>query len=132
MRFILISFTLALLVLSTTSIQAQTTAPKLVTTVEGIKEFELKNGLRVLLIPDNSETNIAVNIVYKVSSATKVMAKVAWRICLSICCSNNLENLPTLKKQLQIKVHQQMALHGMTELTIMKYYQHQMKTFAGQ
>ena len=68
MRFILISFTLALLVLSTTSIQAQTTAPKLVTTVEGIKEFELKNGLRVLLIPDNSETNIAVNIVYKVGS----------------------------------------------------------------
>ncbi|MEO5947461.1 MAG: insulinase family protein, partial [Chitinophagaceae bacterium] len=68
MRSILISFTLGLLALSTTSIQAQTAAPKLITTVEGIKEFELKNGLRVLLIPDNSETNIAVNIVYKVGS----------------------------------------------------------------
>lgn len=68
MRFILISFILALLTSSTANVQAQTTAPKLVTTVEGIKEFELKNGLRVLLIPDNSETNIAVNIVYKVGS----------------------------------------------------------------
>ena len=68
MRLILISFSLALLALSTNNIQAQTTVPKLVTTVEGIKEFELKNGLRVLLIPDNSETNIAVNIVYKVGS----------------------------------------------------------------
>jgi zinc protease len=44
------------------------TSPKLVTTVEGLKEYELKNGLRVLLIPDASATNIAVNIVYKVGS----------------------------------------------------------------
>ncbi len=42
--------------------------PRLVTTVEGIKEYELDNGLRVLLIPDASQTNIAVNIVYKVGS----------------------------------------------------------------
>jgi zinc protease len=43
-------------------------APKLVTNVEGIKEYELNNGLRVLLMPDESQTNIAVNIVYKVGS----------------------------------------------------------------
>lgn len=42
--------------------------PKLVTTVEGIKEYELTNGLHVLLMPDESQTNIAVNIVYKVGS----------------------------------------------------------------
>ncbi len=46
---------------------AQST-PKLVTTVEGIKEYELDNGLRILLIPDGSQTNIAINIVYKVGS----------------------------------------------------------------
>ncbi|MEP7322869.1 MAG: pitrilysin family protein, partial [Saprospiraceae bacterium] len=44
------------------------TAPKLITSVEGMKEYELENGLRVLLIPDASQTNIAVNIVYKVGS----------------------------------------------------------------
>src|SRR5215217_100549 len=43
-------------------------SPKLVTTVEGLKEYELPNGLRVLLIPDASSTNVAVNIVYKVGS----------------------------------------------------------------
>jgi zinc protease len=49
------------------SVQAQQ-APKLVTTVEGIKEYELSNGLHTLLIPDASQTNIVVNIVYKVGS----------------------------------------------------------------
>lgn len=43
-------------------------APKLVTSVEGISEYELANGLQVLLIPDAAQTNVAVNIVYKVGS----------------------------------------------------------------
>lgn len=68
MRFIFSIASFVLLTLATKTFQAQTVAPKLITTVEGIKEFELKNGLRVLLIPDNAETNIAVNIVYKVGS----------------------------------------------------------------
>ena len=65
MRLILVS--LCLLLLNTKQLQAQT-APKLITTVEGIKEYELSNGLRVLLMSDESQTNIAVNIVYKVGS----------------------------------------------------------------
>ena len=44
------------------------TTPKLVTTVEGINEYELSNGLKVLLIPDAAQTNVVVNIVYKVGS----------------------------------------------------------------
>ena len=44
------------------------TWPKLITSVEGMKEYELENGLKILLIPDASQTNIAVNIVYKVGS----------------------------------------------------------------
>lgn len=63
---------LALVLSLGTLVQAQSTAkaaaPKLVTTVEGIKEYELSNGLRVLLLPDASQTNIAVNITYKVGS----------------------------------------------------------------
>ncbi len=42
--------------------------PKFITAVEGLKEYELDNGLRILLIPDPSQTNIAINIVYKVGS----------------------------------------------------------------
>jgi zinc protease len=59
---------LAILVsLATNQAGAQST-PKLITAVEGITEYELSNGLRILLMPDQSQTNIAVNIVYKVGS----------------------------------------------------------------
>jgi zinc protease len=39
-----------------------------VTSVEGITEYQLKNGLRVLLFPDNSKPTITVNITYMVGS----------------------------------------------------------------
>ncbi|MFV8328365.1 M16 family metallopeptidase [Flavobacterium sp. ZS1P14] len=42
--------------------------PKLVTSVEGIKEYNLPNGLRILLIPDAAQSNVIVNIVYNVGS----------------------------------------------------------------
>ncbi len=42
--------------------------PKKVTTVEGITEYTLDNGLRVLLFPDDSEDKVTVNITYFVGS----------------------------------------------------------------
>lgn len=39
-----------------------------VTTVEGISEYRLKNGLRVLLFPDQSKPKITVNVTYMVGS----------------------------------------------------------------
>ena len=39
-----------------------------VTSVEGITEYRLKNGLRVLLFPDQSKQTITVNITYLVGS----------------------------------------------------------------
>src|SRR5690349_5224542 len=38
------------------------------TTVEGITEYRLQNGLRVLLFPDPSKQTITVNITYMVGS----------------------------------------------------------------
>ncbi len=43
-------------------------APQKVTTVEGITEYRLQNGLRVLLFPDQSKQTITVNITYMVGS----------------------------------------------------------------
>jgi zinc protease len=43
-------------------------APRLVTSAEGITEYELGNGLRVLLFPDQSKSTITVNITYLVGS----------------------------------------------------------------
>lgn len=51
-------------------VQAVTTAadPIKVTSVEGITEYRLDNGLRVLLFPDQSKQTITVNITYLVGS----------------------------------------------------------------
>ena len=50
---------------------AQTALPKGVeklTEVEGITEYQLPNGLRVLLFPDSSKQTITVNVTYLVGS----------------------------------------------------------------
>jgi zinc protease len=44
------------------------TLPQLTTKVEGVKEYSLANGLKILLIPDAAESNVVVNIVYGVGS----------------------------------------------------------------
>lgn len=49
----------------TTRAQAET---KLITSVEGITEFELDNGMRVLLFPDESKPTVTVNVTYFVGS----------------------------------------------------------------
>src|SRR4051812_38317050 len=41
---------------------------KKLASVEGITEYELPNGLHVLLFPDESKPTITVNITYKVGS----------------------------------------------------------------
>ena len=47
---------------------AAPTPPEKVTSVEGITEYRLGNGLRVLLFPDPSKTTATVNITYMVGS----------------------------------------------------------------
>ena len=46
---------------SATLVRAET---RLVTSVEGITEFELDNGMRVLLFPDGSKPTVTVNVTY--------------------------------------------------------------------
>ncbi|HKQ78415.1 MAG TPA: pitrilysin family protein [Blastocatellia bacterium] len=47
---------------------AQAQSPERVTSVEGITEYRLPNGLRVLLFPDPTKQTITVNITYLVGS----------------------------------------------------------------
>src|ERR1044072_5158197 len=42
-----------------------------VTSVEGITEYRLRNGLRVLMFPDQTKQTSTVNITYLVGSATE-------------------------------------------------------------
>ncbi len=48
--------------------KSQASIPEKITTVEGITEYRLANGLRVLLFPDQSKQTITVNITYMVGS----------------------------------------------------------------
>jgi zinc protease len=47
---------------------ASAAPPRKVATVEGISEYQLDNGLRVLLFPDSSKPTITVNVTYFVGS----------------------------------------------------------------
>ena len=76
----MLALALALLVsilASSLSAFAQTAATALpkgierVTSVEGINEYRLANGLRVLMFPDQSKQTITVNMTYLVGSATE-------------------------------------------------------------
>jgi zinc protease len=42
--------------------------PQFLSKVEGIKEYSLPNGLKILLIPDATQSNVVVNIIYGVGS----------------------------------------------------------------
>src|SRR3954471_244790 len=61
---------LILLLLFATAAFSQTTetTPKKITSVEGITEYKLANGLRVLVFPDPSKATITVNMTYLVGS----------------------------------------------------------------
>jgi zinc protease len=60
-------FLSVLVILAMGTLMAQK-APEKITSVEGITEYRLDNGLQVLLFPDQSVPNITVNVTYKVGS----------------------------------------------------------------
>src|SRR5580658_3265925 len=57
-----------LLVHAATAQQTMAPAPVFVTSVEGVQEYRLSNGLQILLVPDAASTNVVVNVVYHVGS----------------------------------------------------------------
>jgi zinc protease len=59
---------LAAAIVTPLALPAQGAAPRRVTSVEGITEYQLANGLRVLLFPDASKPTVTVNITYLVGS----------------------------------------------------------------
>src|SRR5689334_9013001 len=75
MKFVSRVVALALLSVTTIAAQAKPAAPAApaakatkVTSVEGITEYSLPNGLRVLLFPDQSKPTVTVNITYLIGS----------------------------------------------------------------
>ncbi len=59
---------LALFVVSPAAAQSPSKGARKVTSVEGITEYQLANGLKVLLFPDQSTPTVTVNVTYLVGS----------------------------------------------------------------
>lgn len=72
--------------------------PKFIRNTEGIKEYSLSNGMKVLLIPDASQSNVVINIVYNVGSKTKVTEKKGMAHLLGAICFSRVQKLGDIKK----------------------------------
>ena len=86
-----------LLTASTVLAQSPAPLPAGVTrgpTVEGITEYRLDNGLRVILFPDPSKPTVTVNMTSWSARATKATAKPAWPTCSSTWSSRARRSIP--------------------------------------
>lgn len=77
--------------------------PTFVTQAEEIKEYRLSNGLQILLIPDASQNNLLVNIVYKVGSKHEGYGEKGMAHLLEHMLFKSTTNLGDIKKMLSDK-----------------------------
>lgn len=76
---------------------------KLVSSVEGIKEYHLKNGLQVLLYKDPTQSNVVVNIVYHVGSRHEGYGEKGMAHLLEHMLFKSTKRLGDIKKMLSEK-----------------------------
>jgi zinc protease len=72
-----------------------------VTGVEGMNEYRLPNGLRVVLFPDPTKSNITVNITYMVGSRHEGYGETGMAHLLEHLLFMGSKNHPNIKKELQ-------------------------------
>lgn len=77
--------------------------PIFITSVEGIKEYGLKNGMKVLLIPDASQSNMVVNIIYNVGSRHEGYGEKGMAHLLEHMLFKSTKKLGDIKKMLSSK-----------------------------
>ncbi|GIU79499.1 MAG: peptidase M16 [Bryobacteraceae bacterium] len=90
-----------ILAVSFSGASAQTAAPRKITSVEGITEYRLDNGLRVLLFPDPSKSTITVNVTYMVGSRHEDYGETGMAHLLEHLLFMGSKNHPDIKKELQ-------------------------------
>ena len=96
MRIKIVSFILIFLICNSLSYgQLQKIA-----TVEGITEYQMDNGLKVLLFPDNSSQTITVNITYLVGSRHEGYGEKGMAHLLEHMVFKGTPNHPDIPKEL--------------------------------
>ena len=79
---------------------AQDEYPQKITSVEGITEYQLENGLKVLLFPDPSKQTITVNITYLVGSRHEAYGESGMAHLLEHLVFKGTPNHPDIPKEL--------------------------------
>ncbi|MBF4467737.1 pitrilysin family protein [Flavobacterium sp. LC2016-12] len=121
MRNLLLTGILCCSFVSLSSVYAQKSEmPKYITNVEGVKEYSLNNGLKVLLVPDASQSNMVVNIVYNVGSRNEGYGEKGMAHLLEHMLFKSTKNLGDIKKMLSDKGG---AANGTTWLDRTNYYE---------
>ncbi|MBP7501023.1 MAG: insulinase family protein, partial [Chryseobacterium sp.] len=77
--------------------------PKFISNTEGIKEYSLSNGMKVLLIPDASQSNAVINIVYNVGSKNEGYGEKGMAHLLEHMLFKSTKKLGDIKKMLSDK-----------------------------
>lgn len=71
-----------------------------ITTVEGITEYTLENGLRLLLFPDRSKRSVTVNVTYLVGSKHESYGETGMAHLLEHLVFRGSEKHPDIDKEL--------------------------------
>lgn len=95
-------------------------APQKVTQVEGITEYRLANGLRVLLFPDQSKPTITVNITYLVGSRQENYGETGMAHLLEHMMFKGTPRHADIPKQFNARG---MRFNGTTSLDRTNYYE---------
>jgi len=89
--------------LSTPVFSQKAETPKFISNTEGIKEYSLSNGMKVLLISDPSQSNAVVNIVYNVGSKHEGYGEKGMAHLLEHMLFKSTKKLGDIKKMLSDK-----------------------------
>lgn len=80
-----------------------TAAPKPIRSIEGISEYQLENGLKVLLLPDATQPTVTVNLVYAVGSRHEGRGEAGMAHLLEHMLFKGTPKTPNVKGALQDK-----------------------------
>jgi zinc protease len=95
-------------------------APQKVTEVEGITEYRLANGLRVLLFPDQSKPTVTVNVTYLVGSRHEGYGETGMAHLLEHLLFKGTRNIPDIAKEFNGRG---MRWNGSTSIDRTNYYE---------
>src|SRR5215468_7763165 len=95
-------------------------APRKVASVEGITEYQLDNGLRVLLFPDKSQSKVTVNMTVLVGSRQEGYGETGMAHLLEHMVFKGTPNHPHVPKALQ---DHGAVFNGSTSLDRVNYFE---------